>query len=126
MVFPAPEGAERTKRTPVRRKVLFNVRELLAQLVQFGFCFYDEAGDIRIVRLGTGCVPLAAHFLGQKLQRAPDGGVALEILAQLDEVAVQPGQFLGDVAAFREDGNLRGEPRVEYVQGQPCGLEAAL
>ena len=46
VVFPAPEGAEMTKRMPVRwMSRLLNVGKLFADAVEFGLRFDDESGD---------------------------------------------------------------------------------
>jgi len=43
VVFPPPDGAERTNRTPVRWKVLFNVGKLFAYPIKLSFGVHDDA-----------------------------------------------------------------------------------
>ncbi len=42
VVFPPPDGAERTNRTPVRWKVLFNVGKLFAYSIKLGLRVHDD------------------------------------------------------------------------------------
>ena len=64
VVLPAPDGAEMTKRIPVRvMESLFNVGKLFADPVQFCLCVDDESSDARVGGLGSDGVEFASELL---------------------------------------------------------------
>ena len=64
VVLPAPDGAEMTKRIPVRVMArLFNVGKLFADPVQLGLRVDDESGDARVGGLGSDGVEFASELL---------------------------------------------------------------
>ena len=53
VVFPAPDGAERTNKIPVRVNRLLKVLNLLADFFEFGFASNDSLGDASVVGFRT-------------------------------------------------------------------------
>src|SRR5690606_16311422 len=125
VVLPAPDGAERTKRMPVRWKVLFNVGQLFADSIKIGFGLNHKPGNFRIARFGSGRVPFASHFLGDEFERAPHRFLPFQGFPELDEVTLETGQFLGDVAAFGENGDLGQEPGFRQINRKRRRLQSA-
>ena len=70
------------------------------------------ARDDRVIRLRANGVDLAVHFLREKIQRAADRFPGLAAIRELLEMALQPRQFLRNVAAVGEQHDLLQQPLV--------------
>src|SRR5262245_42100452 len=94
-------GADRHWALDIRRSAgaSLHVLGLFAELFQFGLERDDFARYQAVIGLGTDRIDLAVHFLGQEIERAPDGIVGFQAVVELREMALQPGQLLGDVRA---------------------------
>ena len=123
VVLPAPEGAEITKRMPLRWMVrLFNVGELFSNAVEFRFRLDDEARDGGVCGLRAERIEFAAEFLREKFQCAADWAFGIEFFAELGDVARGSLQLFRDVATLGENGDLGREAgiiRCEAQSGTP-------
>ncbi len=123
--FPAPEGAEMTKRIPRRFMLSLGILHLLADTLQFRFGGDDLAGDLRGIGLRADGVALAEHLLGEEVESPALGFLGRQVLAELGEVALQPAQLLGDVRAVGIQSQLPGETLIVGGENridcsQPC------
>ena len=125
-VFPAPEGAEMTKRMPERwMSRLLNVGKLFADAVEFSLRLDDESGDGGGGGFGADGVEFAAEFLREEFQRAADGALGIELVAELGDVAGGAFEFLGDVAALGEESQFLEDSFVGHIQGEAGLLQPA-
>ena len=101
VVLPAPEGAEMTKRMPLRwMSRLLNVGKLFADAVKFGLRLDDEAGDDGGRRFRADGIELSAEFLREEFQRAADGTLGIKLVAELSDVAGSAFEFLSDCLLY--------------------------
>src|SRR5438270_12235419 len=92
VVLPAPDGAETTNRIPVRLNCLLKVEDLLADFFQLRFAGNHMLGDAGVVRFGAKGIQLTKNFLGNELEGAADRLVLTQVMSELGEVALEPGQ----------------------------------
>src|SRR5437763_5976528 len=129
VVFPAPDGAESTKRIPLRVNRLLKVLNLLANFLQLGFADNDALGDGGVIRFGAESVQFTKDFLGDELEGASDRFVPPKVMRELSEMTFHPGQLFGNVRAIGEEGNfshqtlvLRGNGKTSFMNAfQKCG-----
>src|SRR5258705_5637452 len=117
VVLPAPEGAETMKRIPslVRRATsmaLFDVLDLLADLLHLALGVDRELRQPEVARLGGHGVDLAADLLEQELDLLADRLVGRAEVAKAGEMALQPHDLLGDVALLGLKGGFLQEPAL--------------
>src|SRR5690242_10862972 len=93
VVFPAPDGAERTNRTPLRVNRLLKVLDLLANFFQFGLAGNDSLRNPGVVGLGAKRVQLAKYFLSNELESATYRLVSPQMMRKLGEMTFDAGQF---------------------------------
>src|ERR1700719_5421335 len=93
VVFPAPDGAESTKRIPLRVNRLLKVLNLLADFFEFGFTSDDALGDAGIICFCTQRVQFAKNFLGDELERATDWLVTAKIMSKQSQVTLNPREL---------------------------------
>src|SRR5258708_2529690 len=86
VVFPAPDGAERTKRIPLRVNRLLKVLDLLADFFQLRLASDDALGNAGIIRLGAEGIQFTKNFLSDELEGATDRLVPTEVMGELREV----------------------------------------
>src|SRR5260370_764983 len=85
VVFPAPEGPETMNNVPSGWKLL-DILYLLADALDLGFQFYNEASDVRRARLRPHRVDLAQHLLRDEVELLPGRLFAIHGLLQLIDV----------------------------------------
>src|SRR3954447_140172 len=113
VVFPAPEGPDTMNSVPSGWKLL-DILDLLADPLDLGFQFYNEAAEHRRARLRAHGVDLAQHLLGEEVELLAGRLLAAEGLLDLIDVMGQPRQLLGDVALFdHQDDLLRDAVAVD-------------
>src|SRR2546430_17736128 len=112
VVFPAPDGAESTKRIPLRVNRLLKVLNLFADFFQLGFANHDPLGDGGVVRFGAESVQFAKDFLGDELERSADRFVPPKMMRELSEMTFHASQFFGNVRAIGEEGNFSHQTLV--------------
>src|SRR3972149_11089013 len=88
---------------------LLDVLDLLTETFQFTLDSNHRAGDLQGVGLGADGVGLAPHLLEEEFELPSDRAFPRHRLPELAEVAAQPCQFLGDVAALGEQRQLGRE-----------------
>src|SRR5438105_9703118 len=129
VVFPAPDGAESTKRIPLRVNRLLKVLNLFADFFQLGFADNDALRNRSIVCLGAESVQFAKNFLGNELEGASDRFVSPKVMRELSEMTFHAGQLFGNVRAIGEESNfshqtlvLRGNGKTSFMNAfQKCG-----
>ena len=77
-------------------------------------------------------IQFAENFLGDEFERSPDRLVLAEMMGELREVTFQPGQFLGNIGAIGEEGDLLEQAFVielaiggrpfRFVRARPRGI----
>src|SRR5208337_2771915 len=77
----------------------FDILDLFAKFFQLGFQDNDFTGNKTVVGLGTEGVDFAIDFLRQKIEGAPHWFPGFDAVVELLKVALETGQFLGDVGA---------------------------
>src|SRR5947209_8101846 len=112
VVFPAPDGAERTNRIPLRVNRLLKVLDLLANLFQLRLAGNDPLRYGGVIGLGAECVELSKDFLSDELQRATDRLMSPEVMGKLCQMTFDPRQFFGNIGAVREERNLLNQALV--------------
>src|SRR5205814_2945011 len=112
VVFPAPDGAEITKRIPWRLNWLLKILDLLANSFQLGLGGDDALGNGGVIGFGTERVQFAKNFLGDELKSTADRFVPAQVVGELREVAFHSRQFFGDIGAVGEKRNLFQQPII--------------
>src|SRR5436309_5802659 len=93
-----------------------HVLDLLAELLELALRGKDEVGDREVARLGARRVELAVDLLHEEVDPLADGPLLAWCAVQRGEVALEPAELLGDVAAFGEHRDLVRDPvRVELL-----------
>ena len=100
------DGAETTKRIPLRPNCLFKVLNLLANFFQLGFAGDNVLRNRRIVCFCPEGIQFAKDFLSDELQSAPDRLVPTQMMGELGKVTFQARQFLGNIGAIGEESKL--------------------
>jgi len=95
---------------------LFDILDLFADFFEFGFGIDDGLGDGGVVGFGADGVEFAEQFLAEEVERAARGIGGVEVLAELEKVGGETGDFLGDVAAVGEEGDLTEDAVVGGVE----------
>src|ERR1700745_3702335 len=106
VVFPAPEGAESTKRIPLRLNRLLKVLDLLADFFQLGFAQDNPLRDGGVVRFCAERVQFAKNFLSDELERSPNWLVSPEMMCELSKVTFDPGQLFGNIGSISEESDF--------------------
>src|SRR5438477_12178757 len=102
VVLPAPDGPETMNKVPSGWKLL-DILDLLADALDLGFQFYDEASDGRGARLRAHGVDLAQHLLREEVELLSGRLASLDGRVELIDVVLEPGQLLGDVSPLDHD-----------------------
>ena len=111
--MPAPDGAEMTKRIPVRVMVrLFNVGKLFADAVQLSLRVDHESSDESVGGFRSDGVEFASEFLREELKCAAHWCCGCEFFVELSDVAGGAFQLLRDIAALGKKGYFRNEARI--------------
>src|SRR5438067_7078457 len=97
VVFPAPDGAESTKRIPLRVNRLLKVLNLLANFFQLGLANHDALRNGRVVRFGAERIQFAKNFLGDELQRAADRFVPAKMMRELRDMTLHSRELFGNI-----------------------------
>src|SRR4051812_14512627 len=108
VVFPAPDGPETMNNVPSEWKLL-DILYLLADALDLGFQFYNEASQRRGARLRAHRVHLAQHLLREEVELLAGRLLALDGLLDLVDVVGQARQLLGDVAFLHHEDHLLGD-----------------
>src|SRR5206468_6700136 len=112
-VLPVPEGADTTNKIPCRRR-LFDILNLLANLLKFGFHGKDLLRDGEIADLRSNGRHLAIDFLQQKIQTSADRLRLPKKIPELPQMAFQAGQLLAHIATISQQGDfLRDASRIQ-------------
>src|SRR4051812_17433719 len=85
VVLPAPEGEDMMRRSPrramlTRESCLFNVLDLLAELIDDRLELEPDCGEVAVGRLRAKRIRFAIEFLGEKIELPADGLGGLEKL----------------------------------------------
>src|SRR5206468_530255 len=111
-VLPVPEGADTTNKIPCRRR-LFDILNLLANLLKFGLHGKDLLRDGEIADLRPDGRHLAIDFLQQKIQTSADRLRPPKKIPELSQMAFQAGHFLAHIATISQQGDfLRDASRI--------------
>src|SRR5215472_11117330 len=124
VVFPAPEGAESTKRIPLRVNRLLKVLNLLANFFQFGLASDDPLRDGGVIRLRAQSVQFAKDLLGNKFEGPPDRFVPAEMMRELRQMTLDARQFFRNVGAIGKKRDFLYQPFVVRGDWQPGFLNA--
>ncbi len=103
---------------------LFDILHLLAEALQFRFGVDNMAGHFGVISLGADGVAFAEHLLGEEIEGASVGLPGGQAGAELDEVALEAAEFLGDVGAVGEKGEFAGETFIICGKGGVEGGES--
>src|SRR5205807_6065479 len=106
VVFPAPDGAERTKRIPVRLKRLLKVLDLFADFFELGLTKHDALRNRGIVRFCAKRVQFAKDFLSDEFERATDRLVSPKMVRELREVTFHAGELFRNIGSIGEKRDL--------------------
>jgi hypothetical protein len=99
------------KKTSAELERSRDVLRLLAHAGDLGLEHDAQLGDRGVLALGGQRVELARDFLEQEVEAAAHRLGGAEQRFELDEMAVEPRELLGDVDAIGDDGELDFEPR---------------
>ena len=83
--MPAPDGAERTKRIPLRLNRLLKVLDLLADFFKLGFAKNHALRNRRVVRFRAERVQFAKNFLGNEFKSATNRLVPARLKAKITD-----------------------------------------
>src|SRR4051794_25791776 len=120
VVFPAPDGPETMNSVPSGWKLL-DILDLLADALDLGLQFYDEAADGRGARLRAHGVDLAEHLLREEIELLAGRLAPVDGLVELIDVMFEPRQLLGDVAALDHDHHFLGDPLLRHLHARLRG-----
>ena len=85
---------------------------MLASSIKLCFSLHHKKRNLRVVRLCAGSIPFSSDLLGKKLKGSSDGLVAIELFAELREMALESCKFFCDVASLGEDCDLGDNARI--------------
>ena len=98
---------------------------LFTEFFELGLEGDDFAGNDGVIGLGADGVDFAVHFLGEKIEGAAHGFAGFAAILELMKMALQPGQFLGDVRAVgKEDDFLEQALVIRGNALQPGAFDA--
>src|SRR5450759_1368266 len=120
VVFPAPDGPDTMNKVPSEWKLL-DILYLLADALDLGLQFYNEAPDRRGTRLRPHRVDLPQHFLRYEIELFPRGLAPVDGLLHLLDVVGQPRQLLGNIAALHHQHDLLRDPLLRHLHASLCG-----
>src|SRR2546423_6428207 len=103
VVFPAPDGAESTKRIPLRVNRLLKVLDLFANFFELGFAEHDPLRNRGVVRFCAEGVQFAKNFLGNEFERAADRFVAAKMMRELGEMTFHSRELFRNVRAIGKE-----------------------
>src|SRR5437763_5730942 len=109
VVFPAPDGAERTNKIPVRVNRLLKVLNLLSNFFELGFAHYDALRNARVIRLCTKRVQFAKNFLSDELECTADRFVTAKMMGKLREMTLDAREFFRNVRTNGKESHLFDE-----------------
>src|SRR5256885_11892279 len=124
VVFPAPDGAESTKRIPLRVNRLLKVLDLLADFFQLRFAENDPLRNCGVVRFRAERVQFAKDFLGNEFERASDRFVPAKMMRELREMALCARQLFRDIGAIREESDFLHQTLILSRNRKPGFLNA--
>ncbi len=102
-------------------------KHLLANPLDLGLQFYNEASDVRRARLRSHCVDLAKHLLRHEIELLSCRLFALHGLLELFDVMAESRQLLGDIPFFHHDHDFLGDPILAHFDARlRCDLLDAL
>ena len=122
MVFPAPEGQERTNSRP-RRPIppllinqpafpsplpgrLFYVLNLFAKLFDDRLEIKPRAGEIEVLGLGAQGVGLAIELLGKEIETPPNDAATVYQFPRLGDMSAESVDLFADVGLGDHDGYI--------------------
>src|SRR4051812_20631525 len=111
VVLPAPEGDDMMRRMPrlgmwTRDSVLFNVLNLLAELVDHGFELEADCGQAAVRRLRTQRVGFPVELLCEEIELAADRFGGLEEFPRRLDMGEEPIDFFLDIRTRGEKNGL--------------------
>src|SRR5947209_9774754 len=106
VVFPAPDGAESTKRIPLRVKRLLKVLNLFSDFLELGLAGDNPLRNSCVVRFGAERVQLSENLLGDEFQSSANRFVASQMMGKLGQVALGPGQFFRNIGPVGKKRDL--------------------
>src|SRR6478672_1021276 len=130
VVFPAPDGDDRTSMSPRRAMTvdldfwlaaraisLFQVLHLLAELFDHALELEPDIGQRDIVRFRADRIGLAIELLRQKIEPATDGAAVCDQPFGLFDMRGKPVELLADVGLARDQDRLLMQPvRIESIR----------
>jgi len=105
--LPAPEGAETTKRMPLR--VSLNILYLLTNFFEFSLDRDHVRRQVGVVRFGAHSIGLAIEFLNKEIHLPANRLLAFKKLFQLLKVAAKTGHLFTDITAVGKECQLLGD-----------------
>ena len=100
--MPAPDGAERRNKIPLRVNRLLKVLNLLADFFELGLASDNALRNAGIICFRAEGIQFAKDFLGNELEGAPDRFVTAKMMRKLRQMTFDPGQFLRDIGSIGE------------------------
>src|SRR5215472_3862607 len=106
VVFPAPDGAEMTKRIPCRLNRLLKILNLLADLLQFGLAADDALRDCSVIRFCSERVKFAKNLLRDEFQCAANRLFAAQMMGKLSKMTLKSCQLFRYISAIGKERDL--------------------